>query len=135
MTIERKIKLNKNLYYVIINLKYKKNKDGITTLKLKKDNYFDCGDLSILIEKIEKNYNNSKIYDKNISIMNDIIYIYENLPFLSGIKEVSISSKDNLPSTITYIEKEEIDKYIEENNIKITINNNFKLYDEHTWKI
>ena len=93
MTLERKINLNKNIYYILLDTEYKKNKDNITTIKLTnyKDNYFDCGDISLLIKKIEQNYNENKKYDNNISFMSDIIYIYQNIPFISGIKNVSLS--------------------------------------------
>lgn len=137
MTIERKINLNKNIYYILLDTEYKKNKDNITTIKLTnyKDTYFDCGDISLLIKKIEQNYNENKKYDNNISFMSDIIYIYQNIPFISGIKNIPLSKEDNLPNEICYISKKEIEKYIQDNNIKINTNNNFKLYDERTWGI
>ena len=137
MTIERKINLNKNIYYILLDTEYKKNKDNITTIKLTnhKDTYFDCGDISLLIKKTEQNYNENKKYDNNIIFMSDIIYIYQNIPFISGIKNIPLSKEDNLPNEICYISKKEIEKYIQDNNIKINTNNNFKLYDERTWGI
>lgn len=139
MTIEKKIKLNNDIYYVLVDIEYKKDKNDITTLKMKnyKDDYYDSGDFSLLIEKIELNYNHEKAkqYDKNISFMADVIYIYERIPFLGGIRDVYISKKDNIPTSICYISKNEIEKYIKENDIKITFNNNFKLSDERTWKV
>lgn len=137
MIIEKRINLNKNIYYITIEVEYKtKNNLPILCLKNYKDNYWDGGDCSLLIKKIETNYTpeQAQQYDSNISFMADIIYIYDRIPFISGIKEIYISSKDNLPSSISYISKEEIIKYIEDNNIKVSNNSNFKLYDERTWK-
>lgn len=106
-------------------------------MKNYKDDYYDGGDFSLLLEEIEKNYTFEKAekYDKNISYMADVIYLYERIPFLSGIRDEYISSKDNRPYTIGYISKEEIEKYIKENNIKINSNKKFKLGDERTWII
>lgn len=51
------------------------------------------------------------------------------------MRDEYISSKDNIPYSIGYISKEEIEKYIDENNIKIKKNDNFKLNDGRTWTI
>lgn len=139
MTIEKKINLKNNIYYITVEVEYKKNEQNITKLCLKnyKDKYFDGGDLSILIEKISKNYDYEKSdkYDDEIRFMGDVIYIYDRIPFLSGIKDAYIGKNDNLPSSIAHISKEEIDKYIEEHNIIMTEKPNFKLYDEESWFI
>lgn len=131
MKIEKRISLNNNIYYVVIDVEYKF--DGVITrlcLKNYKDDYFDSGDFSCLIEKIEKNYSNDKVleYDNKIGFMADILYIYDRIPFLTGIKEVYINST-------CYILKEEIDNYIKAHNIKLESNNYFKLFNEETWKI
>ena len=131
MKIEKRISLNNNIYYVVVDVEYKF--DGVITrlcLKNYKDDYFDSGDFSCLIEKIEKNYSNDKVleYDNKIGFMADILYIYDRIPFLTGIKEVCINST-------CYILKEEIDNYIKEHNIKLESNNYFKLFNEETWKI
>ena len=64
--------------------------------------------------------------------MNDILYIYDRMPFISGIKDISISN--NMISEESYISKEEIEKYIKEFNIKMNHIDNFKLSDSQTWK-
>lgn len=139
MYIEKRVILRDINYYIRVELEYKRDEDGHVFLRMKnyKDDYYDGGDFSILIEEIEKKYTFEKVkkYDDNISYMADIIYLYEKIPFLSGIRDEYISSKDNLPYSIGYISKEEIEKYIEENNIKIYRNDNFKLYDGRTWNM
>lgn len=137
MTLERKITLKNNIYYIEIELEYLKQKNNIITLSLKNDknNYFDCGNVSLLINKIEKNYNENIKYDNQIAFMSDVIYIYKNIPFINKIKNISVSKNDNLPYDILSINKEEIEKYIKDNKIKMDYNDNFKLFDETTWEI
>ena len=139
MYIEKRVQLRNINYYIRVELEYKRENSDFVLLRMKnyKDDYYDGGDFSLLIEEIEKSYSYEKVkkYDKNISYMADVIYLYERIPFLSGVRDEYISSKDNLPYTIGYISKEEIEKYIKENNIKINNNNNFKLYDGCTWII
>ena len=65
--------------------------------------------------------------------MADVIYLYDRIPFLSGIRDEYLLSQDNLPYSLSYITKEEIEKYIKENNIKMHNNSNFKLSDSRTW--
>lgn len=137
MIIEKRIKLNSNIYYIVINVEYKKKNDiPVLCLQNYKEDYWDSGDCSLLINKIENEYTKEQAqkYDSNISFMADVIYIYDRMPFISGIKDVYISSEDNLPYSIGYITKEEIDKYIHNNNIDISNNHKFKLYDGRTWK-
>lgn len=138
MKIEKRINLNNNIYYIVVDVEYKF--DGIITrlcLKNYKDDYYDSGDFSCLIEKIEKSYSDDKVleYDNKIGFMADILYIYDRIPFLAGIKEVYVSSGDNIISSTCYILREEIDNYIKEHNIKLESNSNFKLFNEETWKI
>ena len=136
MQILKKIKINNRNYYAIIDLEYKKIQNNFPVLRLKnyKDDYWDSGDCSILIERIEENYSLKKAqqYDNNIAYMNDILYIYDRMPFISGIKDISISN--NMISEESYISKEEIEKYIKEFNIKMNHIDNFKLSDSQTWK-
>lgn len=103
-----------------------KNKDGNTSLCLKnyEDDYWDGGDFSILSEQIEKSYTseNAREYEKQIYFMADVLFIYDRIPFLSGIKNISYS-KDNKVISETYISKSEIDEYIEKFHVKM--NNNF----------
>lgn len=139
MYIEKRVKLRDINYYVRVELEYKRENNDLVLLRMKnyKDDYYDGGDFSLLLEEIEKNYTFEKAekYDKNISYMADVIYLYERIPFLSGIRDEYISSKDNQPYAIGYISKVEIEKYIKENNIKINSNEKFKLGDGGTWII
>lgn len=134
MKIEKRIKLNNNNYYIEVDVEYK---NKFLYLKNYHDDHYDGGNFSNLIEKIEENYTLDKAmsYDKDIGLMADVLYIYERIPFLSGITDFYISSKDNIVYAKGYISKEEIEKYIKENNINIRRNNNFKLRDGRTWKI
>lgn len=135
MQILKKIKINNRNYYAIIDLEYKKIQNNFPVLRLKnyKDDYWDSGDCSILIERIEENYSLKKAqqYDNNIAYMNDILYIYDRMPFISGIKDISISN--NMISEESYISKEEIEKYIKEFDVKMNYIDNFKLSDSRTW--
>ena len=132
MRIERRIKLDQNIYFVVVDVSYEKNENGINALLLNdyKDDYFDSGDLSLLIEQIEKEYTREKSlqYDKEIWYMADVLYIYDRIPFLSEIKEVYTGGASS-------ISKDEIDKYIKDNDIKMTDNTDFKLYDGRTWEV
>ena len=132
MRIERRIKLDQNIYFVVVDVSYEKNENGINALLLNdyKDDYFDSGDLSLLIEQIEKEYTREKSlqYDKEIWYMADVLYIYDRIPFLSEIKEVYTGGARS-------ISKDEIDKYIKDNDIKMTDNTDFKLYDGRTWEV
>lgn len=138
MRIEKRIKLN-TIYYIVFDVEYKTNHSGFPSLCLKnyKDDYWDGGDCSILIEKIEENYSyeKAKSYDANIGFMADVLYIYDRIPFLSGIRDVYISANDNLPYSIGYISKQEIDQYIQDNHIKMRDHSDFKLSNGFTWKI
>lgn len=131
MTIEKRVNLDNNIYYIVVEVKYKF--DNIRTrlcLENYLDDYYDGGDFSILVEKIEKNYNKDKAscYDKEIGFMADILYIYDRVPFLTGIREVCVNSN-------SYISKEEIADYINMHNLKLESKIDFKLFDENTWKV
>ena len=104
-------------------------------LKNYKDLYFDSGNLSKLLFKISQNYDKyaEKKYDNDISYIDDCLYIYNRVPFLSGIYD--ISSDDGLPNFFGYISKNELDNYIKVNNIKMLENDKFNLCDERTWII
>lgn len=136
MKITKNINLDNKKYYIIIDTIYKKNDSGYSRLCLKnyKDNYYDGGDLSILIKHLEDRYKlgNVRVYDKDIPYMNDIIYIYESIPFISGIGDIYYSDNKEV-STYSYITKEEIDEYINNFNIKINYNSKSKLSDSKTW--
>ena len=67
--------------------------------------------------------------------MTDCLYIYDYVPFISGIEDCRISSTDGSIVSSSYLTKEELDDYIKINNIKMNDNSNFKLVDERTWKI
>ena len=115
MVIERKIKINDKNYFLGIEIKY--NNKGI--VEKKDGSYFDFGDLTLMIEYVETNYQKELIYDKTISYMNDIIYLYEYFPFISYIKDISYSKKDNSIYQISCIDKQEIIDYIKLMKIEI----------------
>ena len=114
------------------NVEYKMHGQNFPYLVLKnfKDDYWDLGDCSRLIEKVEESYSidKAKMYDEIISYMGDILFIYDRIPFIKGIKEVGNSYE-------SYISKEEIDNYIKTFNIKMNKNSKFKLFDERTWEV
>ena len=117
MTIERKIRIDNRDFFLGIELKYIENKILVQT----NGNNFDMGDLSIMIQEVEENYEKESkemIYDKLISYMNDIIYLYDRFPFVSYIKDILY----NAEGKITYlgcINKDEIIDYIKTNKIEI----------------
>ena len=125
-----------NKYYIVVDTVYKKSLVGIPNLCLEnsKDDYFDCGDLSILIKKIEDNYTEekSKDYDNKISYMGDILYIYDRIPFISGINNI-YSSNNGEVIEMGFISTSEIDDYIKEFNVSMHNKDNFKLSNVKTW--
>ena len=123
---------------MLVEAEYKIDDRSFTRLCLKELNEcYDGGNLSLLVEKIEMDYSDekSKLYDSEIKLMGDILYLYDRIPFLNGVKEVYIADNDNLPYSTSYISKSELLKYIEEHNIEIKNQSNFKLGDERTWLI
>jgi hypothetical protein len=136
MLINRRIKLGDRNFYISCECEYNK-KDGYIALELKnyKDKYYDDGDLSILIEKIENNYDDStyKKYDTEKWLVSDCLYIYDNIPFISGVGDYRVSPVDGNIVSTTYISKEELDEFIKNNNIEMNDKNKFKLVDERTW--
>lgn len=138
MLVEKRIKLRNNIYYIGIEVEYKK-KRNILTLCLKNniDDYYDGGNVSLIIEEVEKTYSEdkAKYYDKSISFMADVLYIYNRIPILSYIKDVYISNKDDVPYASGYISKKEIDNYIKTNKVKMYNNSKFSLCDGRTWKL
>ncbi len=128
MILERKVRLKNDDYIVVVDLEYR-NIKGFPHLCLKNYDYgFDCGNFSLLLSKIAKNYSDEEFYDKKILMMNRMLYIYNRVPFLSAIKNVS--SND-----ILYISKIEIEQYINDFNIKMLDNSRFNLEMENTWLI
>ena len=136
MIINSRVKLGTINYYVSCNCVYKK-KNGHTYLCLKDyhDDYYDGGDLRCLLKELEKEYNSSnrKKYDATVGFLDDALYLYDNIPFISGVGDMYFLSKDNTLCSISYFSKEELDQYIKENNIKMSDQSNFKLYDGRTW--
>ena len=132
MEISKKIKLNNNIYWIIVEVEYKMHEHGFPYLVLKnfEDDYWDSGDFTRLLERVEESYSidKSKKYDEVISYMGDILFIYDRIPFIKGIKEVGNSYE-------SYISREEIDTYINTFNVKMNNNYKFKLFDESTWEI
>ena len=136
MLINRRIKLGDRNFYISCECEYNK-KDGYIALELKnyKDKYYDDGDLSILIEKIENNYDDStyKKYDTEKWLVSDCLYIYDNIPFISGVGDYKVSPVDGNIVSTTYISNVELDDFIKNNNIEMNDKNQFKLVDERTW--
>ena len=117
MTLDRKIRINNRDYFLGVELKYIEDRVLIQT----NGNNFDMGDLSIMIEDVETNYERESkkiIYDKDISYMNDIIYLYDRFPFVSYIKDI-VYNDDGKISYLGCINKDEIIDYIKINKIKI----------------
>ena len=117
MTFERKIRIHNRDYFLGVELKYIKDKILIQT----NGNGFDMGDLSIMIEDVELNYEKESkeiIYDKDILYMNDIIYLYDRFPFVSYIKDILYNDNGKI-TYIGCINKDEIIDYIKVNDIKI----------------
>ena len=120
MNIIKRIKLGSKNYYIVTCCEYINDE---LRLKDYKDNYYDGGDLSILIEVLESKYN-TDTYKK-----------YGNhIPFINGVGDLYISTIDNIVNSSSYIKKEELDNYIKENNIIMKNHSDFKLYDERTWE-
>lgn len=117
MTFERKIRINNRDFFLGIELKYIKDKKLIQA----NGNNFDMGDLSIMIQDVESNYQKESkeiIYDKEIPYMNDVIYLYDRFPFVSYIKDI-LYNDDGKITYLGCINKDEIVDYIEANKIKI----------------
>jgi len=117
VTIERKIKINNRDYFLGVELKYIKDKILIQT----NGNNFDMGDLSIMIQDVESRYEKESketIYDKDVSYMNDIIYLYDRFPFVSYIKDI-LYNDDGKITFLGCINKDEIIDYIKANKIEI----------------
>ena len=132
MVIKREIMLNTIKYYIIVECVYK-NECNSTFLLLKNynDNYYAEGDLSLLIRKLEQKYSYDlvlKKYKSTIPYMNNVLYIYDNIPFISGVGDI-------VPTGESYITKTELDIYIKEKNIKMNDKSKFKLSDERTWYV
>ena len=129
MQIKRKITINNNIYIIYFDVEYKtSNIKDIPKLSLKnfENDYFDGGDLSELLTLVEKNYHVIK-FNENIEFMNIILYIYQCVPILSAIEEVT--SYDDC-----FISREEIDEFIKRFNINFEVNDHFKLSNQSTWK-
>ena len=122
MIIRKRIDLGNTTYFVEVEVEYKK-KDNLLMLCLKnyKDDYYDGGDLSILLEKLASKYSPEvlKKYNTGIFFFDDALYLYDNIPFLSGIYDFYQNEKDNIPHSTGYISVSELDEIISRNNIKM----------------
>lgn len=114
MVIEKRIKLGNAVFLLGVEIRYRKQ-----SLVKKDGTYFDMGDFSALILDIEKNYQGSLDYDKNIGYMNDIIYLYDRFPFVSYIKDITYDKASGEVVQIGCISREEIVDYINDNGILI----------------
>ena len=114
MVIEKRIKLGNSVFLLGVEIRYRKQ-----SLVKKDGTYFDMGDFSALILDIEKNYQGSLDYDKNIGYMNDIIYLYDRFPFVNYIKDITYDKASGEVVQIGCISREEIVDYINDNGILI----------------
>lgn len=130
MLIKRKLSFNKEVYYIYFKVEYVKSDINQPKLILKDNlnNNFDCGDITILLKKIETSYIIEDI-DKTIGFMNNILNIYKCIPILFAIEEVTN------PNDICYITKDEIEEYIKNFKIDFNYNLEFCLSNELTWNI
>ena len=137
MIIEKKAKLKNNYYYVLVDVQYKIDKHGYTMLYFKDGKLYDGGNFSRLVERCEKSfsYKKAREYDGDVGFIADVLYLYDRIPFLVGVKDVYIADDANLPSSVGYITKEEIDAYIKDHKIKMNKNSRFDLNNEETWII
>ncbi len=137
MELYRQIKLGDNIYYIKCDCCYKK-KNNFTELCLSKyqNDYYDGGDLSLLIKEIENKYNKElvKRYDGEAWFLADALFIYDNIPFISGISDYYTDSENRI-SSLGYISKEELDEYIKDNNIKMKDQTKFELVNQSTWNV
>ena len=134
MNIIKRIKLGSKNYYIVTCCEYINDE---LRLKDYKDNYYDGGDLSRLIEVLESKYNTDtyKKYGNDNWFMSDCLYIYDHIPFINGVGDLYISTIDNIINSASYITKDELDKYIQKHHIIMNDNSNFILSDERTWSI
>ena len=102
-----------DIFTVNFNLEY--NEHGFLKIKDEKNNYFDVGDLRILLNEVfEKLTNNLlKQYDNGVYILSICKYIVDRVPNLYSI---NYESKDMID---TYLKSEIIEDY---NKIKKGIN-------------
>jgi len=137
MLIEKRIKLKTNYYYVVTDVEYKMDKHGYTMLFFKDGKIYDGGCFSKLVERCAKSYSYKKAreYDGDIGFIADVLYLYDRIPFLTGVKDVYIGNDDNIPYSVGFIPVEEIDKYIKDHKIKMNKNPRFDLNNEETWII
>ena len=70
---------------------------------------------------MKKDYTSKKAskYQKNIGFLQDAFYIYDRIPFLSGIKSIYQKETETLPYSQSYISKKELDNLIKQNNINM----------------
>ena len=98
--------------------------------------YLGYSEYGILAKKIGEAYNYEKVnkrYGDNCKFIDDCLFIYDNMRFISGISDCYYN--DNKVVSTTYITREELDKYIKENNIKLKNYDKFILSNELTWNI
>lgn len=113
MEINKKIRLGINEYYIKVKAYYKKAKDYYTKNDMifllidanGEEIYLD--DLNEKIEEVESAYKAKK----NSCFLDDVIYIYKSIPYIIGISYLGLS-KDNTIISYDYIDKKEIEKYI-----------------------
>lgn len=114
MTIEKRIKLNQSYYFVGMELKYDEDK----RLHKSDHTFFDYADTVDLMTDLESFYLSRTYYD-NVPYMNDILYIYSKVPFLSYVRDVTYDENNDQIIEEGVIFRNEIDNYIKCHGIKI----------------
>lgn len=138
MIVKRRVKLGDYIYLVEYKCKYIQ-RYGYLDLSLSeyKNPSYDSGCSRILLEKVEKNYNLDAVkskYNTKVSFLDDSLYLYDNIPYLSGVYICS-TNKNNELFVLSYVTKEELDEVINTKNIIMKNNDNFDLNIESTWNV
>lgn len=66
-----------------------------------------------MTELIEKYYDDTCVYDEFIGYMNHVIYIYDRVPFLKYIREITYD-KNGQVKEVALITREEMEDYIKD---------------------
>ena len=97
-----------------INFKVNYNEYGFLNLEDEQNNYFDVGDINLLLDKTFSEFNETKFkeYDNGIYILSICKYIVDKVPYLYSINYETTNSID------TYLKQEVIEDYNKNTNKK-----------------
>lgn len=120
MITEKRIRLNNIDYYIELKTHYidYKNDRGILCKDMLclddgLNSYYDGHDLDDLIKRIEDNYDYDKVksfYKRSVPFINNVLFIYDRIPFISGIKVIYLDSNKEVKST-DYVSSDDIKNY------------------------